>query len=96
MIELKCYHCNFPLGVEKINFRTACEKCHNYQHCCLACKNYAPGKPNDCAIPGTDPINDRKGCNFCDSFEFGTTLKKTQDQDYEDLKKKARRLLGED
>ncbi len=94
--ELKCYKCGHPLGVEKITFRTQCDKCLTDQHSCFACQHYYPGKPNDCAIPDTDPIYDRQKYNFCESFDFGTTLKFTQNTDYEDLKKKARRLLGED
>jgi hypothetical protein len=27
-----------------------------------------PGKPNDCLIPGTDPISDRSAANYCDEF----------------------------
>jgi hypothetical protein len=30
--------------------------------------NYQPGLPNDCKIPGTDPIADRAAANFCDEF----------------------------
>lgn len=92
--ELHCYKCNAPLGVEKITFRTVCEKCLSDQHSCYACQHYFPGKPNDCAIPGTDPIYDRQKYNFCDEFDFGTTLKPPLDSDYEDKKKKAREKLG--
>lgn len=30
--------------------------------------NYKPGMPNDCLIPGTDPIADREAGNYCEEF----------------------------
>jgi hypothetical protein len=45
-----------------------CDHCSAWLHCCAACQHYAPGKPNDCAIPDTDPIADREACNYCDEY----------------------------
>ncbi len=93
--SLKCYKCGTPLGVTKIDFRTLCEKCFSDQHSCYACRHYFPGKPNDCSIPGTDPVVDRQKFNFCEAFDFGTTLKPLHGPDYEEVKERARKLLGD-
>jgi hypothetical protein len=49
------------------------------------CKNYQVGLPNDCRIPNTDPVSDRKESNFCDEFvikdqkQSGESSKKLSD-----------------
>lgn len=67
-----CWKCgkaleDLPL---KISFRELCPHCHAYLHCCKNCLNYQPGLPNDCKIPGTDPIKDRETINFCEEFRI--------------------------
>lgn len=92
-MKLLCWKCKEALDVEKIYFRTICEKCHSYQHACVNCKHYYPGKPNDCNVPGTDPVSDRRSFNLCDSFEVkvgGAPL-----TDYDDKLKKAKKLFGD-
>ena len=67
---MKCWKCGrewLDLG-PKLSFRALCDYCHSWQHCCKNCKNYRMGKPNDCRIPGTDPIGDRTAANLCDEF----------------------------
>lgn len=70
---MKCWKCGAeqedPPG-GKLSFRATCSVCHAWLHCCRNCKNYKPGLPNDCAIPGTDPISDREANNFCDEFQL--------------------------
>jgi hypothetical protein len=65
---MNCWKCRKPLSVEKIHFRTECPFCFASQHACINCKNYAPGKPNDCMIPGTEYVRDREAMNFCDDY----------------------------
>lgn len=50
-----------------------CEACTAYLHCCLNCRHYAPSAHNQCYIPTTDWVGDRRGANFCDEFEFADT-----------------------
>jgi hypothetical protein len=69
-----CWKCGSPIESTRIGFRAECESCHAWLHCCKGCRNYAPGRPNDCAIPGTEQIADREAANFCD--EFAIALKK--------------------
>lgn len=69
---MKCWYCQSDLESspkEKISFRSSCDKCGSWQHCCKNCKNYKPGLPNDCAIPGTDFVADREKNNFCEEFQ---------------------------
>lgn len=70
-----------------ISFRATCDKCLAWLHCCKNCKNYSPGRPNNCAIPGTEYIPDREACNFCDEFDLlGASPKKNKSLD--DVSKK--------
>lgn len=91
---MKCWKCGAtnedPPG-GKLPFRSTCEKCHSWLHCCKNCKNYRPGLPNDCAVPGTEYIADREANNFCDEFQLlGSGPSKTVDP-----KDVLRRLFGE-
>lgn len=68
---MKCWNCGTELDLpNKITFRATCDKCSFYLHCCKNCRNYKPGLPNDCAIPGTEYIADRTANNFCEDFEL--------------------------
>ncbi len=69
---MQCWKCgleliDLPQG--KMSFREICDKCFSWQHCCRNCKNYKPGMPNDCLIPGTESIADRESSNFCEEFQ---------------------------
>lgn len=68
---MKCWKCGTdiadPFG--KLSFRAACEACNAELHCCYNCSYYTPGKPNECAIPGTDYVSDREKMNFCEDFK---------------------------
>lgn len=65
-----CFNCGKELNdlPARISFREICPSCHSYLHCCKNCVNYQPGRPNDCKIPGTEPISDREARNSCDEF----------------------------
>ena len=70
---MNCYKCGkeideFKTG--KLPFRATCPFCHTWLHCCKNCKNYCPGKPNDCLVPGTEYIADREANNFCEDFSL--------------------------
>jgi hypothetical protein len=72
-LKMKCWKCGFetadpPLG--KLSFRALCDQCSAWLHCCKNCKNYKPGLPNDCMVPGTEYIPDREACNFCEDFQL--------------------------
>lgn len=69
---MNCWKCGASLHHvdRKISFRAICDQCGTSLHCCKNCLNYAPGKPNDCAVPGTEYIPDREANNFCEEFEF--------------------------
>lgn len=72
---MKCWYCHIDLEDPpngKIAFRASCDKCGSWLHCCKNCKNYKPGLPNDCAVPGTDYIADREKNNFCEEFQLLT------------------------
>lgn len=71
-MEVPCRKCGkmIELPSLKISFRATCPHCLSYLHSCLNCKNHQVGLSNECKIPGTDPIRDREGGNFCEEFVF--------------------------
>jgi hypothetical protein len=68
---MDCWKCNKAIaeGMVKIGFRAVCNHCGVDLHVCVNCRYYAPGKPNDCAVPGTEYIRDREAYNFCEEFK---------------------------
>jgi hypothetical protein len=65
-----CWVCGVSFSVDerKMTFRAICDHCGAALHCCKNCKYYAPGRSNDCAVPGTDYVRDREANNFCEEF----------------------------
>ncbi len=90
---MKCWKCDRDADVgEKIGFRAICDHCGSWQHVCVNCHNYHVGKPNDCAIPGTEFVSDREKRNFCEEFGLKTKEKRSGPTK-EDV---ARRLFGDE
>jgi hypothetical protein len=69
-----CHHCNaeWDGGTAKRQpgFKDACEQCGAYLHCCLNCRFYDPKKHNQCHIPTTEYVADKRHMNYCEDFEF--------------------------
>lgn len=88
---MHCWKCKKPIGIEsaKISFRAECPHCGIDLHTCMGCKHHAAGKPNECAIPGTDPVRDREKANFCEEF----AIQSLKEDNYSEKLKKAKRLL---
>ena len=87
-----CWKCRRPLEGGKILFRATCPHCDADLHVCKNCRYYAIGKPNDCAIPGTEPIRDREAANFCEEFAPRKDSSSPPSSD----KSKAEKLFGEE
>ena len=64
---MDCWKCDRQISEQpiKIGFRAVCIHCGIDLHVCKNCRYYSPGKPNDCAVPGTEFIRDREAFNFC-------------------------------
>lgn len=100
-MNLNCWKCANQISEvpAKVGFRATCPFCSADLHCCSNCRFYAPGKPNDCAVPGTEPIRDREAANFCE--EFQSRIPSTQKEGrrlfgFEEPKKKKNPLLDEE
>jgi hypothetical protein len=67
-----CWKCGVALNLPDgpVSFKATCDACLSYVHSCKGCRHYSPGKPNDCLIPGTDPIADRTAANLCEWFKL--------------------------
>lgn len=68
----RCHRCGAEWVSDKKQpaVKEVCEACSAYLHCCMNCRFRDPSLHNECAIPTTDWVGDREGCNFCDEFEF--------------------------
>ena len=78
---MSCWNCNRDLNLpnsKKLSFRAACDACGADLHSCINCKYYSKGRPNDCAVPGTDFVRDRERNNFCEEFSVKLLLSKFQ------------------
>ena len=92
---MKCWKCGTDLPDPprgKLPFRAVCDKCVAWLHSCKNCRNYKPGLPNDCAVPGTEYIADREASNFCEEFQ----LKGAGPAKAADPNEAARKLFGND
>ncbi len=68
----QCHKCGkeWVSSLRQPAVKEVCEGCNAYLHCCMNCRFHDKSKHNECAIPTTDWVGDRRGCNFCDEFEF--------------------------
>lgn len=82
-----CWKCGASVE-EKVQFRSICEHCFAYLHCCKGCSNYCVGKPNDCLIPATDPISDREKNNYCEDFKILKGSNNTKKTSVDEVSKK--------
>ena len=91
---MRCFHCHkeYKLTLGKLGFRETCSQCGRDLHVCKNCRHYIPGKPNDCNVPGTEPIKDREIMNFCEDFSPLKDSSKPNDSSYQ----KAKDLFGEE
>ena len=50
-----------------VGFKTVCESCGAWMHCCLQCRlyNHRSGR---CRSSTTDPVRDRDYMNYCEEF----------------------------
>ena len=90
-----CWKCQKDLEdppSPRLPFRATCDHCSAWLHCCVNCRHYQPGLPNDCQIPGTEQIADREACNFCDEFSLAEKTDSPQASSLDDVSKK---LFGE-
>ncbi len=70
---LSCPYCQFvQKNLEKILFRTSCEKCNTPLHSCLNCRYYKGA----CLLPGTESVREPSSANFCEEF----TVKSPQEK----------------
>jgi hypothetical protein len=65
-----CYKCSHEIRLSGSPGRLdECPRCEAELHCCLNCRFYSPGKPNDCAEPEVELVVDKDRANFCEFFQ---------------------------
>ena len=89
---MNCWKCKKAISdiPVKIGFRATCIHCEADIHVCKNCRYYSTGKPNDCMIPGTDPIADKEQSNLCEDFKPLVPTSCINEKD------NARKVFGED
>jgi hypothetical protein len=65
----RCWHCGGDLTELDYAREATCPGCRKSTHCCLNCRWYAKGRPNDCAEPIADPVTHKERANYCGYFE---------------------------
>ncbi|HOJ67796.1 MAG TPA: hypothetical protein PK379_00035 [Candidatus Hydrogenedentes bacterium] len=92
----RCHHCGAPWPGDKPRpaFRDTCPQCGAYWHCCLNCRFHDPSAHNQCRIPTTEWVGDRRKFNYCDDFAFRTVPPENPEKSGE-ARRKAFELLGE-
>ncbi len=87
-----CWNCQKKIK-ESVKFKSVCEHCLAYLHCCLGCQYYQIGKPNNCLIPGTDLVRDREINNYCEDFKVLEGVQKINRPSVDEISKK---LFGDE
>ena len=89
---LNCWKCKKLISDVsiKIAFRATCISCSADLHVCKNCRYYSVGKPNDCIVPGSDPISDKEQSNLCEDFKPLSSPSSNTEKD------SARKIFGED
>lgn len=64
-----CWHCGHALDRNLYHRESECPGCHKPTHVCLNCRFHDPTRPNACAEPVADAVNDKRRANFCGYFE---------------------------
>ncbi|HSX26681.1 MAG TPA: hypothetical protein VLE89_06715 [Chlamydiales bacterium] len=82
---MNCWKCAKAIPEGKIGFRAVCPHCDTDLHVCKNCRYYSPGKPNDCAVPGTEYIRDREANNFCEEFKVKLDMEKPPKNNFNSL-----------
>lgn len=80
MADYHCHKCGAPWesDLRQPGFKEVCSSCGAYLHCCMNCRFHTPTAHNQCYIPNTEYVADRKGLNFCEEFAFREGPPKTQ------------------
>lgn len=102
---MKCWKCQADITstFQKIGFRETCSGCGSWLHVCKQCKNYQPGRPNQCMIPDTEFVSDRESANYCEEFSAclkdkieTKSMKEVQKKLFEDLDGKIDTNMNQD
>lgn len=64
-----CWSCKWALTKADYGREVTCPGCGKSTRCCRNCRQFAPGRPNDCLEPMAERILDKAKANFCEHFE---------------------------
>jgi len=69
-----CHHCGREVKLLAELQRTdGCPFCYSDLKCCLNCRFFDPGAPNQCREPMVEPVVEKAKANFCEFFVFTET-----------------------
>jgi hypothetical protein len=88
-----CWNCGHDLTRLDYGREATCLACDKPTHCCLNCRHYAPGKPNECMEPLVDRIVEKARANSCELFEPSASMSAAGTPDREQLRAAAEDLF---
>lgn len=68
-IRGKCWHCGLGLSAADYGREAACLGCGKATRVCRNCRQYAPGRPNECLEPMVERVLKKERANFCELFD---------------------------
>lgn len=64
-----CWHCGRGLTRADFGREQNCPGCRRPTRVCRNCRQFAPGRPGDCAEAMAEPVLAKDRANFCEHFE---------------------------
>jgi len=64
-----CWNCGHGLTKADYGREADCPGCHKPTRVCRNCRQFSPGRPNDCAEPLAEHLLEKERANFCEYFD---------------------------
>jgi len=88
-----CWNCGRDLTKADYGRESRCLGCDKPTRACRNCRNFAPGRPNDCLEPMAEALLDKEKANFCERFDPTDRPLAQTKSDSSDLLKQAEDLF---
>lgn len=65
----RCWNCGRDLTKADYGREASCLGCNKPTRVCRNCRQFAPGRPNECMEPMTERVLEKEKANFCELFD---------------------------
>jgi hypothetical protein len=89
-----CFKCQKKLEDPidgRVQFKEVCFYCQQDLHCCLNCRFYKRGAPNDCVELNVELVSDKERFNYCEYFQL---KKEPSEEKALSIEEVSKRLFG--